>query len=174
MLENNGISNECGLPRSYDVTTNGSSFNIKEPSREMYDRFQNNKQFPISQKIIINKRLYFAIDKFPQFNFVRRLVGFRGENHRRLEQITGCKILIGGRGVEHYLQQENLNIYLIDTQSFEDSLHINIISNDESSVIHQKMDHAIHVLQPYLVPDENFIDSNCIDNRPPFKRHLVY
>ena len=39
-------------------------------------------------------------DKYPNYNFVGVLIGARGNSQKRLEQETGCKISVKGRGMK--------------------------------------------------------------------------
>lgn len=47
------------------------------------------------QLIVINKLFLFS---FLQFNFVGRILGPRGMTAKQLEQETGCKIMVRGKG----------------------------------------------------------------------------
>lgn len=46
----------------------------------------------------LQEKLYVPVGEHPEYNFVGRLLGPRGMTAKQLEQETGCKIMIRGRG----------------------------------------------------------------------------
>lgn len=53
---------------------------------------------PEGELIQLQEKLYVPVDEHPEYNFVGRLLGPRGMTAKQLEQETGCKIMIRGRG----------------------------------------------------------------------------
>jgi len=55
---------------------------------------------PPSSGFIVKKtmRMDIPVDKYPNFNFVGRLLGPRGNSLKRVEANTDCRVLIRGRG----------------------------------------------------------------------------
>ncbi|VAH67145.1 unnamed protein product [Triticum turgidum subsp. durum] len=50
---------------------------------------------PVVKKLV---RLDVPVDKYPNFNFVGRLLGPRGNSLKRVEATTQCRVYIRGRG----------------------------------------------------------------------------
>lgn len=48
--------------------------------------------------VSLQEKIYVPIDQHPEYNFVGRLLGPRGMTAKQLEQETGCKIMIRGKG----------------------------------------------------------------------------
>lgn len=46
----------------------------------------------------VQEKIYVPVGEHPEYNFVGRLLGPRGMTAKQLEQETGCKIMIRGRG----------------------------------------------------------------------------
>ncbi|CAG2182725.1 unnamed protein product, partial [Oppiella nova] len=44
------------------------------------------------------EKVYVPVDEHPEYNFVGRILGPRGMTAKQLEQETGCKIMVRGRG----------------------------------------------------------------------------
>ncbi|KHN89156.1 Female germline-specific tumor suppressor gld-1 [Toxocara canis] len=53
---------------------------------------------PEGDPITIQKKVYVPCKEHPDYNFVGRLLGPRGMTAKQLEQETGCKIMVRGRG----------------------------------------------------------------------------
>jgi protein quaking len=46
----------------------------------------------------LTEKLYVPVKDHPEFNFVGRILGPRGMTAKQLEQETGCKIMVRGKG----------------------------------------------------------------------------
>lgn len=53
---------------------------------------------PEGEFVQLQEKIYVPVDEHPEYNFVGRLLGPRGMTAKQLEQETGCKIMIRGRG----------------------------------------------------------------------------
>lgn len=54
------------------------------------------KQFTIySGKV--SKKVYVPVEEYPSINFFGLIVGARGSTHRRLQELSGCKIEVRGK-----------------------------------------------------------------------------
>lgn len=53
---------------------------------------------PQGDLIELQEKVYVPVDSHPEYNFVGRILGPRGMTAKQLEQETGCKIKIRGRG----------------------------------------------------------------------------
>ncbi|OQS00054.1 hypothetical protein THRCLA_06271 [Thraustotheca clavata] len=57
--------------------------------------FNDDPLFPDGKK---RKKVYIPVDKYPDINFMGLLIGPRGSNQKRMEDLSGSRILIRGRG----------------------------------------------------------------------------
>lgn len=53
---------------------------------------------PEGELVQLQEKLYVPVGEHPEYNFVGRLLGPRGMTAKQLEQETGCKIMIRGKG----------------------------------------------------------------------------
>ncbi|OQR86849.1 hypothetical protein ACHHYP_09835 [Achlya hypogyna] len=58
-------------------------------------RFDDDPLHPDGRK---RKKVYIPVDKYPDINFMGLLIGPRGSNQKRMEDLSGSRILIRGRG----------------------------------------------------------------------------
>uniref|UniRef100_A0A6V7QSB5 K Homology domain-containing protein n=1 Tax=Ananas comosus var. bracteatus TaxID=296719 RepID=A0A6V7QSB5_ANACO len=86
-LNGNGFSDWSGLPRrlGFPQGMNMEWQGGAPPSPSSY----------IVKKIL---RLEIPVDAYPNFNFVGRLLGPRGNSLKRVEASTGCRVYIRGKG----------------------------------------------------------------------------
>lgn len=77
---------------------------LKEINRIRTDLFQLgtkdalNLPEPVGQVQQMTEKLYVPVKDHPDFNFVGRILGPRGMTAKQLEQETGCKIMVRGKG----------------------------------------------------------------------------
>ena len=77
---------------------------ISEISRIRVNLFQlGSKQLeclpePVGAPMQLTEKLYVPVKDHPEFNFVGRILGPRGMTAKQLEQETGCKIMVRGKG----------------------------------------------------------------------------
>ncbi len=53
---------------------------------------------PVGTPLQMTEKLYVPVKDHPEFNFVGRILGPRGMTAKQLEQETGCKIMVRGKG----------------------------------------------------------------------------
>ncbi|EPB75279.1 KH domain protein [Ancylostoma ceylanicum] len=53
---------------------------------------------PIGDVVTITEKIYVPKREYPDYNFVGRILGPRGMTAKQLEQETGCKIMVRGKG----------------------------------------------------------------------------
>ncbi|CAD7966129.1 unnamed protein product [Amoebophrya sp. A120] len=46
------------------------------------------------------KKLILPLEKYPNAPFVQVIIGARGANHKKLQELTGCRIMIRGKGMD--------------------------------------------------------------------------
>lgn len=73
----------------------------KERSRLMDELVKLNPQFqpPVDMlKLKPTRKVFIPFREFPNYNFIGLILGPRGNTHKKMEQETGCKISIRGKG----------------------------------------------------------------------------
>lgn len=58
----------------------------------------NNNNSDRVKRVTLTEKILVPVEKYPNYNFVGRILGPRGMTARQLEEETGCKILVRGRG----------------------------------------------------------------------------
>ncbi|XP_077224768.1 RNA-binding KH domain-containing protein isoform X2 [Tasmannia lanceolata] len=110
---------------------------------------------PVLKKII---RLDIPVDKFPNFNFVGRLLGPRGNSLKRVEATTQCRVYIRGRGsVKDSVKEENLR----DKPGYEhlnEPLHVLVEAEFPADVIDSRLNQAMGILEDLLKPVDESLD----------------
>ncbi|KAH7644687.1 protein held out wings-like [Dermatophagoides farinae] len=103
---------------------------------------------------IVNKmeKVYVPVDEHPDFNFVGRILGPRGMTAKQLEQETGCKIMVRGRGSMRDKKKEEQNRGKPNWEHLNDKLHVLITVEDTENRAIAKMERAIEEVKKLLVP----------------------
>lgn len=79
----------------------------------------------------LERRIYFPVEEYPDYNFMGRIIGPRGNTHRRLEAQTGCRISIRGKGsVKEGRGRRDGRL----NGDENDKLHVLIMGEDEKKV----------------------------------------
>ncbi|TKY47283.1 KH domain-containing protein [Spatholobus suberectus] len=104
---------------------------------------------PIVKKIL---RLDIPKDSYPNFNFVGRLLGPRGNSLKRVEATTGCRVYIRGKGSIKDLDKEELLRGRPGYEHLNDPLHILIEAELPASVLDVRLRQAQEIIQELLKP----------------------
>lgn len=100
----------------------------------------------------LQEKLYVPVDEHPEYNFVGRLLGPRGMTAKQLEQETGCKIMIRGRGSMRDKKKEEQNRGKANWEHLNDDLHVLISVEDTETRAYIKMQRALEEVRQLLVP----------------------
>ncbi|KAL3538495.1 hypothetical protein ACH5RR_001861 [Cinchona calisaya] len=110
---------------------------------------------PIVKRVI---RMDVPVDKFPNYNFVGRILGPRGNSLKRIEAMTECRIYIRGQGsVKDSLKEEKLK----DKPGYEhlnEPLHILLEAEFPEHIINARVDRAVDILEKLLKPVDESMD----------------
>ncbi|XP_042421490.1 KH domain-containing protein At1g09660/At1g09670-like isoform X1 [Zingiber officinale] len=110
---------------------------------------------PIVKKIV---RLDVPVDKYPNYNFVGRLLGPRGNSLKRVEATTQCRVYIRGRGsVKDLVKEEKLR----DKPGYEhlnEPLHVLVEAEFTADVVDGRLDQAVTILEDLLKPVDESVD----------------
>ncbi|XP_076959845.1 KH domain-containing protein At1g09660/At1g09670-like [Bidens hawaiensis] len=104
-------------------------------------------------------RLDVPVEKFPNYNFVGRILGPRGNSLKRIEAVTECRIYIRGQGsVKDSIKEEKLK----DKPGYEhlsDPLHVLLEAEFPEDIIDSRLDHAVALLENLLKPVDESMDT---------------
>ncbi|KAL8554030.1 hypothetical protein ACS0TY_002314 [Phlomoides rotata] len=104
---------------------------------------------PVVKRVI---RLDIPVEKYPNYNFVGRILGPRGNSLKRVEAMTGCRIFIRGQGsVKDSLKEEKLK----DKPGYEhlnEPLHLLLEGEYPEDIMEARLDNAISILENLLKP----------------------
>ncbi|KAI4320860.1 hypothetical protein MLD38_034301 [Melastoma candidum] len=118
-------------------------------SPQSWPSSQGSPSNPIAKKII---RLDVPIDKYPNYNFVGRLLGPRGNSLKRVEASTECRVLIRGRGSIKDPAKEELMRGKPGYEHLNEPLHLLIEAELPIEIIDARLIQARDVLQDLLHP----------------------
>ncbi|OWM85942.1 hypothetical protein CDL15_Pgr012192 [Punica granatum] len=107
-----------------------------------------------SSGIIVKKkiRLDIPVDKYPNFNFVGRLLGPRGNSLKRVEASTDCRILIRGCGSIKDPTKEEIMRGKPGYEHLNEPLHILLEAELPVEIIDARLIQARDVLLDLLTP----------------------
>ncbi|KAG0554467.1 hypothetical protein M758_12G097700 [Ceratodon purpureus] len=93
-------------------------------------------------------KLFIPVKNYPGYNFIGLILGPRGNTQKRMEQETGTKIAIRGRGaVKEGKRPVQTGRRDKDLEAFHDDLHVHITAD-----CIEKVDAAVALIEPLLTP----------------------
>ncbi|XP_047336093.1 KH domain-containing protein At3g08620-like [Impatiens glandulifera] len=100
-------------------------------------------------------RLDIPVDKFPNYNFVGRILGPRGNSLKRVEAATGCRVYIRGQGsVKDSIKEDRLK-GKAGFEHLEEPLHLVVEAELPEEMIESRLEQAIVILESLLKPVED-------------------
>ncbi|PIN09617.1 RNA-binding protein Sam68 [Handroanthus impetiginosus] len=97
-------------------------------------------------------RLEIPVDNYPNFNFVGRLLGPRGNSLKRVEATTGCRVYIRGKGsIKDPDKEENLR-GRPGYEHLNEPLHILIEAELPANVVDIRLRQAQGIIEELLKP----------------------
>ncbi|KAM0825733.1 hypothetical protein ACQ4PT_069343 [Festuca glaucescens] len=114
--------------------------------------WQGAPQSPSSYIVKKILRLEIPTDSYPNFNFIGRLLGPRGNSLKRIEASTGCRVFIRGKGsIKDPGKEEQLK-GRPGYEHLDDPLHILIEAELPANVIDSRIAKAQEILEELLKP----------------------
>ncbi|KAL8570577.1 hypothetical protein ACOMHN_008934 [Nucella lapillus] len=117
---------------------------------------------PIGPPVSLQEKLYVPVKEHPEFNFVGRILGPRGMTAKELEQHTGCKIMVRGKGSmrdkvkkswkDERTVQEEQNRGKPNWEHLSEDLHVLITVEDTRNRAELKLARAKDEVQRLLLP----------------------
>ncbi|XP_046407199.1 protein held out wings-like isoform X2 [Ischnura elegans] len=100
----------------------------------------------------LSEKVYVPVKEHPDFNFVGRILGPRGMTAKQLEQETGCKIMVRGKGSMRDKKKEEQNRGKPNWEHLNDELHVLITVEDTENRAKVKLQRAVEEVKKLLVP----------------------
>ncbi|PNT08596.1 hypothetical protein POPTR_013G159800v4 [Populus trichocarpa] len=97
-------------------------------------------------------RLDIPVDSYPNFNFVGRLLGPRGNSLKRVEASTGCRVYIRGKGSIKDPEKEESLRGRPGYEHLSEQLHILIEAELHANVIDARLRQAQEIIEELLKP----------------------
>lgn len=107
---------------------------------------------PIGTPSQQTEKLYVPVKDHPEFNFVGRILGPRGMTAKQLEQETGCKIMVRGKGSMRDKAKEDQMKGKPNWEHLNDELHVLITVEDTKNRAEIKLKRAVEEIKRLLVP----------------------
>uniref|UniRef100_A0A3Q3IFI5 K Homology domain-containing protein n=1 Tax=Monopterus albus TaxID=43700 RepID=A0A3Q3IFI5_MONAL len=123
----------------------------KDGAMKKYLDIISNKNIKLSERVLI------PVQQYPKFNFVGKLLGPRGNSMKRLQEETGVKMSILGKGSmrdkgkEEELRKSGEAKYA----HLSNDLHVLIEVFAPPGEAYSRMSHALEEIKKFLVPDYN-------------------
>ncbi|KAK4492133.1 hypothetical protein RD792_002930, partial [Penstemon davidsonii] len=103
-------------------------------------------------------RLDIPVDRYPNFNFVGRLLGPRGNSLKRVEASTGCRVFIRGKGSIKDPDKEDSLRGRPGYEHLSDPLHILIEAELPANIVDVRLKQAKEIIEELLKPVEESHD----------------
>ncbi|KAL6967856.1 hypothetical protein U1Q18_033666 [Sarracenia purpurea var. burkii] len=97
-------------------------------------------------------RLEIPVDSYPNFNFVGRLLGPRGNSLKRVEASTGCRVFIRGKGSIKDPDKEESLRGRPGYEHLNDPLHILVEAELPVNIIDARLRQAREIIEELLKP----------------------
>mmetsp|Transcript_6186 Transcript_6186/g.10661 ORF Transcript_6186/g.10661 Transcript_6186/m.10661 type:complete len:288 (-) Transcript_6186:620-1483(-) len=162
-----GASANYGLPNMPQVTgfAGGSGYELepfyggRSEGGLMYGNGYSKAFGPPSKRVA---KVFIPVDKYPEYNFVGRILGPRGYSLRRLEDTTRTKILIRGKGsVKDKEKEENFRSHP-GFEHLKEPLHVLIEAElpepDASIAVAQAKKIIEELCDPTVMRDKGYDD----------------
>uniref|UniRef100_A0A5B6YIG1 K Homology domain-containing protein n=1 Tax=Davidia involucrata TaxID=16924 RepID=A0A5B6YIG1_DAVIN len=107
---------------------------------------------PISYVVKRVLRLEIPVDSYPNFNFVGRLLGPRGNSLKRVEASTGCRVFIRGKGSIKDPDKEDSLRGRPGYEHLSDPLHILIEAELPVNIVDARLRQAREIIEELLKP----------------------
>ncbi|XP_009617855.1 KH domain-containing protein At3g08620 isoform X2 [Nicotiana tabacum] len=97
-------------------------------------------------------RLDIPVDRYPNFNFVGRLLGPRGNSLKRVEASTGCRVFIRGQGSIKDPEKEESLRGLPGYEHLNEPLHVLLEAELPINIVDARLKQASQIIEELLRP----------------------
>ncbi|CAJ0579595.1 unnamed protein product, partial [Mesorhabditis spiculigera] len=102
--------------------------------------------------VVLTEKLFVPTAEFPTYNFIGRILGPRGMTAKQLEQETGCKMMVRGKGSMRDRKKEQMNRGKVNWEHLDEELHVLIQCEDTEKRARMKLDNAVRNVRKLLNP----------------------
>ncbi|TKR96311.1 hypothetical protein L596_010350 [Steinernema carpocapsae] len=106
----------------------------------------------VGDVVTITEKVFVPAKEYPDYNFVGRILGPRGMTAKQLEQETGCKIMVRGKGSMRDKKKEEMNRGKANWEHLQEELHVLIQCEDTPNRCEVKIKRAVEQVKKLLVP----------------------
>ncbi|KAK3121508.1 hypothetical protein QOZ80_8BG0654840 [Eleusine coracana subsp. coracana] len=155
------LINGGSMPNGRPVDMNGWASTVPSKGASMFHAPSRNWLNPQGHSGFIVKktmRIDIPVDKYPNFNFVGRLLGPRGNSLKRVEANTDCRVLIRGRGSVKDSGREELMRGKPGYEHLNEPLHLVIEAELPAEVVDIHLMQAREILEDMLKPVDESMD----------------
>jgi len=105
----------------------------------------------------LSERVHVPTDKYPEFNFVGRILGPRGTTIQQIQNDTGCKISVRGQGSLRTKEEEEQKLKSKSPgyEHLSEELHVLIEVEMPEEDANEALGRAKEIIDSLLVPPEN-------------------
>ena len=103
-------------------------------------------------KVTLQEKVFVPVKEHPDFNFVGRILGPRGMTAKQLEQDTGCKIMVRGKGSMRDKKKEDQNRGKPNWEHLNEDLHVLITVEDSRGRAEKRLARAVDEVRKLLQP----------------------
>ena len=103
-------------------------------------------------KVTLSEKVFVPVKEHPDFNFVGRILGPRGMTAKQLEQDTGCKIMVRGKGSMRDRKKEEQNRGKPNWEHLNEDLHVLITVEDSRGRAEKRLARAVDEVKKLLAP----------------------
>ncbi|XP_078255140.1 KH domain-containing, RNA-binding, signal transduction-associated protein 2 isoform X1 [Rhinoraja longicauda] len=124
----------------------------KKDEEKQYLDIISNKNIKLAERVLI------PVKQYPKFNFVGKLLGPRGNSLKRLQEETGAKMSILGKGSMRDKAKQEEELRKSGEAKYAhlgDDLHVMIEVFVPAGEAYSRMSHALEEVKKFLVPDYN-------------------
>ncbi|VDN50260.1 unnamed protein product [Dracunculus medinensis] len=110
---------------------------------------------PEGEVVTMTEKIFVPVKEHPDYNFVGRILGPRGMTAKQLEQETGCKIMVRGKGSMRDKAKEEMNRGKPNWEHLSEDLHVLIQCEDTKNRATIKLKRTAAEVKKLLVPSSD-------------------
>lgn len=169
LLENASILGQSGLEHASPMALGGlfsnGGANVDRRASQFQSEMPGLLQSPSSQNwlsgrssspsgLIVKRtiRIDIPVEQYPNYNFVGRLLGPRGNSLKRVEASTDCRVLIRGCGSIKDLSKEEMMRGKPGYEHLNEPLHLIVEAELPVEIIDARLEQAREILEDLLKP----------------------
>lgn len=110
---------------------------------------------PEGEKSTLIEKVFLPCKKYPEVNFVGRIIGPRGQTAKQIETATGCKVMIRGKGsMREGDRSPRARNHL---EHLEEDLHVLLHCDDTPNRARIRVKKAIDLINKISIPSVSYL-----------------